>query len=517
MQIRETAIATPDKPAVILYPSGTVVTFGEMEARANQLAHYFRNHGLVEGDAVAILMENNEHMHTVMWAARRSGLYYVPINTHLTAAEAAYIVDNSAAKAIIGSDALQPVLAGLAEHLPNGLPPVLLTTVGGQERSGSRGASGLDGWATYPDAVADLPTTPIADEWDGDLLQYSSGTTGRPKGIKRDLPHLPPSETPGMMAALVSFWMNPDAVYLSPAPLYHTAPSVWSMQAQAGGITTVVLEKFDAEGALDAIAKHRVTHGQFVPVMFTRMLKLPEQVRNSYDVSSLQRVMHAAAPCPVEIKKQMIDWWGPIIDEYYASSEAIGATLITADEWLAHPGSVGKALTGIVHILDEDGNELPAGQAGEIFFEGGQDFEYLNDAEKTKAARDSHGWKTVGDIGYLDEDGYLYLTDRRHHMIISGGVNIYPQEAENMLVIHPKVMDAAVFGIPDDEMGQAVKGVVQTVDPADATEEFAQELLDWLRNQLAHYKCPRSISFEAQLPRTDTGKLYKQELITRYS
>lgn len=505
MQIRETAVATPEKPAVILYPSGTVVTFGEMEARANQLAHYFRDHGLVEGDAVAILIENNEHMHTVMWAARRSGLYYVPINTHLTAAEAAYIIDNSAAKAIVGSEALRPVLAGLAEHLPHGLPPVLLTT------------GDLDGWAKYPEAVADLPTTPIADEWDGDLLQYSSGTTGRPKGIKRDLPHLPPSETPGMMAALVSFWMNPEAVYLSPAPLYHTAPSVWSMQAQAGGITTVVLEKFDAEGALDAIQKYRVTHGQFVPVMFTRMLKLPEQVRLSYDVSSLQRVMHAAAPCPVEIKKQMIDWWGPIVDEYYASSEAIGATLISADEWLAHPGSVGKAMTGVVHILDEDGNELPAGQAGEIFFEGGADFEYLNDSAKTASSRDSHGWKTVGDIGYLDEDGYLYLTDRRHHMIISGGVNIYPQEAENMLVIHPKVMDAAVFGIPDDEMGQTVKGVVQTVDPADATPEFAEELLAWLRDQLAHYKCPRSISFEAQLPRTDTGKLYKQELINKYS
>lgn len=505
MQIRETAVATPDKPAVILYPTGTVVTFGEMEARANQLAHYFREHGLVEGDAVAILIENNEHMHTVMWAARRSGLYYVPINTHLTAAEAAYIVDNSAAKAIVGSEALRPVLEGLAEHLPNGLPAVLLTT------------GDLDGWAKYPDAVADLPTTPIADEWDGDLLQYSSGTTGRPKGIKRDLPHLPPSETPGLMAALVSFWMNPEAVYLSPAPLYHTAPSVWSMQAQAGGITTVVLEKFDAEGALDAIQKYGVTHGQFVPVMFTRMLKLPEQVRKSYDVSSLQRVMHAAAPCPVEIKKQMIDWWGPIVDEYYASSEAIGATLISADEWLAHPGSVGKAMTGVVHILDEDGNEVPAGQHGEIFFEGGADFEYLNDSAKTASSRDSHGWKTVGDIGYLDEDGYLYLTDRRHHMIISGGVNIYPQEAENMLVIHPKVMDAAVFGIPDEEMGQTVKGVVQTVDPADATPEFAEELLAWLRDQLSHYKCPRSISFEAQLPRTDTGKLYKQELIARYS
>ncbi|QNJ93724.1 acyl-CoA synthetase [Mycolicibacterium fluoranthenivorans] len=506
MQIRETALATPDKPAVILYPAGTVVTFGEMEARANQLAHYFRSRGLREGDAVAILMENTEHMHTIMWAARRSGLYYVPINTHLTAAEAAYIIDNSEAKAIVGSAALRDVCAELAAHLPSGLPAVLLTT-----------ADDLDGWAQYPAAVADQPETPIDDERDGDLLQYSSGTTGRPKGIKRALPHLPPSETPGLMAALVSIWMNPDAVYLSPAPLYHTAPSVWSMQAQAGGITTVVLEKFDAEGALDAIQKHGVTHGQFVPVMFTRFLKLPEQVRRSYDVSSLQRVMHAAAPCPVEIKKQMIDWWGPIVDEYYASSEAIGATLISAQEWLTHPGSVGKAMTGIVHILDESGNELPAGAAGEIFFEGGQDFEYLNDAEKTKSARDSRGWKTVGDIGYLDEDGYLYLTDRRHHMIISGGVNIYPQEAENVLVTHPKVMDAAVFGIPDAEMGQSVKGVVQTVDPDDATEEFGQELLAWLRDNLAHYKCPRSISFEAQLPRTDTGKLYKQELINKYS
>ena len=273
-----------------------------------------------------------------------------------------------------------------------------------------------------------------------------------------------------MMAGLIGFWMHPDAVYLSPAPLYHTAPSVWSMQTQAGGITTVVLEKFDAEGALDAIQKHRVTHGQFVPVMFTRMLKLPEAVRNSYDVSSLERVMHAAAPCPVEIKKQMIDWWGPIVDEYYASSEAIGSTLITAEDWLTHPGSVGKSMMSALHILDEDGNELPPGEAGEIYFEGGFDFEYLNDPGKTASSRDSHGWKTVGDIGYLDEDGYLYLTDRRHHMIISGGVNIYPQEAENILVTHPKVMDAAVFGIPDDEMGQRVKGVVQTVDPADATD-----------------------------------------------
>ncbi|GJF17072.1 acyl-CoA synthetase [Mycolicibacterium cyprinidarum] len=506
MQIRDTAVATPDKPAIIMYPSGTVVTFGELEARANRLAHLFRAAGLVEGDAVAILMENNEHMHAVMWAARRAGLYYVPINTNLTAAEAAYIIDNSSAKAIVGSAKLTETLAGLGAELPNGLPSVLVIADGA-----------LEGWRSYPECVADQPDTPISDEIEGDLLQYSSGTTGRPKGIKRQLQHVLPPEAPGMMAALVSFWMHPDAVYLSPAPLYHTAPSVWSMQTQAGGITTVVMEKFTAEGALDAIARHRITHGQFVPVMFTRMLKLPRDIRTSYDVSSLERVMHAAAPCPVEIKQQMIDWWGPIVDEYYASSEAHGSTLITAQEWLTHPGSVGRVMNGALHILDEEGNELPPGQAGEIYFEGGADFEYLNDAAKTASSRDARGWKTVGDIGYVDEDGYLYLTDRRHHMIISGGVNIYPQEAENLLVTHPLVMDAAVFGIPDDEMGQQVKAVVQTVEPADATDTFADELIDWLRDRLAHYKCPRSISFQAQLPRTDTGKLYKQELIAQYS
>lgn len=506
MQIREHAQATPDKPAVVMYPSGQTVTFGELEARANRLAHLFRAHGLREGDAVAILMENNEHYHAAMWGARRAGLYYVPINTHLTAAEAAYIIDNSAAKAVLGSAALAPVLAGLADHLPRGLPELRIIADGD-----------LEGWLSYPECVADQPVTPIDDEIEGDLLQYSSGTTGRPKGIRRPLPHVPPAEAPGLMTALVSFWGNPDGIYLSPAPLYHTAPSVWSMTFQAAGIPVVVMERFDAEGALDAIARHRVTHGQFVPVMFTRMLKLPQAVRDSYDVSSLERVMHAAAPCPVEIKKQMIDWWGPIVDEYYASSEAIGSTLITAEEWLAHPGSVGRVMAGALHIVDEDGTELPPGQAGEVYFESGATFEYLNDAEKTKASRHERGWMTVGDIGYLDDDGYLYLTDRRHHMIISGGVNIYPQEAENMLVTHPRVMDAAVFGIPDEEMGQSVKGVVQLVDHAEATAEFAQELLVWLRERLSHYKCPRSISFTETLPRTDTGKLYKQSLIEKYS
>ena len=380
MQIRPHIGA--DKPAVILHPSGTVITFDDLEARANRLAHRFRQAGLREGDTVAILMENNEHIHAAMWAARRSGLYYVPINTHLTAAEAAYIIDNSSAKAIIGSAALTETCKHLDEHLPGGLPGLLMIADGD-----------LEGWQRYPECVADKPDTPIDDEREGDLLQYSSGTTGRPKGIKRELPHASPAESPGMMSALVGFWMTPESIYLSPAPLYHTAPSVWSMSAQAGGITIVVMEKFDPEGTLDAIQRHRVTHGQFVPAMFTRMLKLPQAVRDSYDLSSLQRVMHAAAPCPVEIKKQMMDWWGPIIDEYYASSEAIGSTLISAEDWLAHPGSVGKPMLGGVHILGRDGAELSPGEPGEIYFEGGYSFEYLNDPAKT-AASNTFGWVT---------------------------------------------------------------------------------------------------------------------------
>jgi long-chain acyl-CoA synthetase len=491
------------KPAVILAASGTVIGFDELEERANRLAHHWRSAGLRHGDTVAAIMENNEHVHAVMWAARRSGLYYALINTHLTPAEAAYIVDNSGAKAIIGSRATRVVCEGLAKNVPECLMIA---------------DDDLDGWLRYPECVAEQQSTPIPDESEGDLLQYSSGTTGRPKGIRRELAGVSPAEAPNMLAPLLSaVGITGDSIYLSPAPLYHTAPSFWSMAVQSLGGTTVVMEKFDPEAALDCIQRYGITHGQFVPAMFVRMLKLPEAVRMSYDVSSLQRVVHAAAPCPVDIKKQMIEWWGPIIDEYYASSEAVGASFIRAEDWLEHPGSVGRPLVGIPHILDENGEELPAGQPGEIYYEGGHPFRYLKEEAKTSAATDPHGWRTVGDVGYLDDDGYLYLTDRRHHMIISGGVNIYPQEAEDLLISHPKVLDAAVFGIPDDEMGQSVKAVVQTVDPADAVEEFGTELLGWLRNRLAHYKCPRSVSFEPQLPRTDAGKLYKQVLVEKYS
>lgn len=504
MHIREHLNA--ENPAVVLYPSGIAISFAQLEVRANQLAHYFRKAGLREGDAVAVVMENNVHLHAVMWAARRTGLYYVLVNTHLTPAEAAYILSDSGAVAVVASSALRD-LAGQAVALLDEAPTVRLLA-----------DEDADGWHRYPDCAAGLPGTPINHEVEGDLLQYSSGTTGRPKGIRRELPHTRPAESPVQLQPMLSLLgINRESVYLNPAPLYHTAPAYWSMSVQALGATVVVMEKFTPDGALEAISRYGVTHGQFVPAMFVRMLKLPVPERLSYDTSSLQRVLHAAAPCPQDVKRQMIDWWGPIVDEFYSSSEGAGISFIRAEDWLTHPGSVGKPVLGIPHIVDEDGTELPAGRPGILYFENAMPFEYLGDPAKTVAARNDRNWSTVGDIGYLDEDGYLYLTDRRHHMIISGGVNIYPQEAEDALISHPKVLDAAVFGIPDDEMGQSVKAVVQLVTPTVDPAAVSEELLSWIRQRLAHYKCPRSISIEAQLPRSDTGKLFKQVLVAKYS
>ncbi|ASW88169.1 acyl-CoA synthetase [Mycobacterium intracellulare] len=490
----------------MLHHSGVVVTFAELEASANRLAHFLRRSGMVAGDTVAVLMENNEHIHAAMWAAKRSGLYYTLLNTHLSPSEIAYIVADSGAKALISSRALRDVCRQLPEELPSGLPPVALIA-----------DDDLPGWRRYPECVATEPSTPIADECDGQLLQYSAGSTGRPKGIRRPLnpggAGLSNLSTPVFGALGVT----DQSVYLSPAPTYHTAPAMWTMAAQAAGATTILMEKFDAEQALDCIQRRGVTHAQFVPTMFVRMLRMPEEARTRYDLSSLRRVVHAAAPCPPAIKRQMIEWWGPIVDEYYGSSEGAGISFIRADEWLAHPGSVGRPMLGTPHILDEDGTELGPGQIGEIYYAGGYPFEYLNDQAKTAAARSPEGWVTVGDVGYLDDDGYLYLTDRRNHMIISGGVNIYPQESENLLVSHPLVVDAAVFGVPDPVMGQSVTAVVQLADPALACDGLADELIGWLRNRMAHYKCPRSLYFEAQLPRTDAGKLYKRKLIGKYA
>lgn len=494
-------------PAVVLHPSGTRLTFAELESRANRLAHFLRDAGLREGDTVALMMDNGEHTHAVMWAARRCGLYYAMINTHLTPAEAAYIIGDSGAVAVIASSAMRDVCAALPAYFDGGLPALRVLA-----------DDDLDGWLRYPECVTGYADSPLDDEREGDLLQYSSGTTGRPKGIRRELPHAEPMNVPSILTPLLeAVGLTGDSVYLSPAPLYHTAPAYWSMSVQALGGTVVVMERFDPEKALDAIERYQVTHGQFVPAMFVRMLKLDDAVRSAYDVSSLRRVVHAAAPCPVEIKKQMIAWWGPIVDEYYAASEAVGASFIKAEDWLAHPGSVGRPLVGTPHILDDDGHEVPTGVVGTIFYDGGLPFTYLNDAVKTAQARDGRGWVTVGDVGYVDDEGYLYLTDRRSHVIISGGVNIYPQEAENLLVTHPDVLDAAVFGVPDADMGQSVMAVVQLLHAGAAGEAMAAHLLEWTRERLAHYKCPRRIVFEPVLPRSDAGKLYKRHLVEKYS
>ena len=304
--------------------------------------------------------------------------------------------------------------------------------------------------------------------------------------------------------------------YLSPAPLYHSAPIYWTMAVHRLGGTAVVMEKFDPRTALALIEKYRITHSNMVPTMFVRMLKLDEDVRLSYDHSSLVQVIHAAAPCPVDVKRAMIEWWGPIISEFYSSSEGSGATFVTSTDWLQHPGTVGKAMLGVMHILDDSGKPVPVGEVGTIWAETPQPFEYLNDQEKTQQQQNEHGWTTVGDVGYLDDDGFLYLTDRKSYMIISGGVNIYPQEAEDVLIGHPKVYDVAVFGVPNPDFGEEVKAVVQPVSMDEAGPELADELIAYCKSRLASYKCPRSVDFDAELPRSDAGKLYKRRLKERY-
>jgi long-chain acyl-CoA synthetase len=499
------AKSAPERPAVIMAATGETVTYAQLDARSNQLAHLLRERGLGPAAVLAVCMENNSSYHVAQWAARRSGLYFVPINNHLTADEVGYIVNDSGADALITSAAT----AALAERLP----PSAIPGVGTRLILDAD----VDGWDHLRTAMAAQPETPIADEMEGDLLQYSSGTTGRPKGIKRPFVERPISlEADATVAFLRAIQFSEGGVFLSPAPLYHTAPIVWSSGVHRMGGTSVVMEKFDPVQALELIEHYRVTHSLMVPTMFVRMLKLPQEQRESHDVSSLQTVIHAAAPCPVEIKRQMIDWWGPRISEFYSSSEVAGATFITADDWLAHPGSVGRPMIGVPHVLDEGGTEVPAGEIGQLWFSGGMPFEYHNDPEKTKQAWDKQGWATVGDVGYVDSEGYVYLTDRKSFMIISGGVNIYPQEAENVLIEHARVLDAAVFGIPNAEMGEEVKAVVQPRNPDDAGPELERELMAYCRTRLASYKCPKSIDFRTELPRSDTGKLFKKELQQEY-
>ncbi|HEY8527593.1 MAG TPA: acyl-CoA synthetase [Acidimicrobiales bacterium] len=498
------AARTPDAPAIIMGSSGETVTYAQLEDRSSRLARALRDRGLGEGDHIAILMENNRQFLEVAWAAQRSGLYYTAINSHLRPAEVQHVLDDCGARALVASRAVAEVVAGLD-----------LSRLDVRVAD----AGDLPGFDRYGDVLAATAPGPLPGEREGRDMLYSSGTTGRPKGVRKELPGTPfgdPSAAPVQIAqGIVALGVGPGAVYLSPAPLYHAAPLVYSMSMHRTGATVVVMERFDARACLELIERHRVTHAQFVPTMFVRMLRLPEEERRRYDLSSLRFAVHAAAPCPIPVKRQMIDWWGPIVHEYYAGTEDIGSTFITAEEWLAHPGSVGRPRDEC-HIVGEDGEELPPGQPGLVYFAGGRPFEYHNDPHKTASITNERGWRTLGDIGYLDEDGYLYLTDRQAHMIISGGVNIYPQEAENVLAGHPAVADVAVIGVPDDEMGEAVKAVVEPVDPAAAGPELEAELLERCRAALATYKCPRTVDFVDSLPRDPNGKLYKRVLRERY-
>ncbi len=499
------AKATPDKAAYIMAASGETVTYRELDERSNQGAQLFRALGVQPNDAIAIFMDNSPRYYEVLWAAQRSGLRFTCISSKLTVGEVEYIVKDSGAKVLIASAAVADVALEVAPLIPG----VKLYMVEGAKAP----------FENFEAARAPMPVTPIADESAGSAMLYSSGTTGRPKGVKRagvDGPQ--PIDAPNGLAMIgqALFGYEPDMVYLSPAPLYHAAPLGWTMAVHALGGTVILMERFDAEQALGYIEQYKVTCAQWVPTHFVRMLKLPEEARARYDVSSLKKVFHAAAPCPVPVKEAMIGWWGPIVQEYYAGTEGNGFCVITSEEWLNKKGSVGRSMTAELKICDENGDPVPPRTEGTVYFAGGGEFEYHNDPAKTAESRNRHGWTTLGDVGWVDEDGYLFLTDRKSFMIISGGVNIYPQEIENLLIGHPKVADVAVIGAPHEEMGEEVVAVIQPADWNDIGEELAAELNAYARANLSHVKTPRRIDFMQELPRHATGKLYKRLIRDAY-
>ena len=497
------AASNPEGIAYRLLESGQSVTWAELEQRSRRCAALLIERGLSPGDGIAIYLDNHLRYFEILWAAHRIGLYYTTISRHLKAAETLYIVGDCGAKALFTSARLLSEAGDLAKgtaHL--------------NRFSLDAAAPGFEDYEaalqTIPAAVA-LPDTP-----EGTDFSYSSGTTGLPKGIKRPLA--------GANSFFVAEpndrtrWKDFDSntVYLSTAPFYHTAPVRWNMNVMRQGGSCVMMEKFDALAALNAIERYRVTHSQWVPTMFIRLLRLPESDRLGHDLSSLKFAVHAAAPCPVWVKQAMIDWWGLILYEYYSGTELAGRTSLNSQEWLEHQGSVGRPEFGAVHILGEDGRHLPQGEPGVIWFSGGPPFEYHGDPQKTQQSRNAQGWATYGDIGYLDADGYLYLTDRLANMIVSGGVNIYPQEAENVLSQHPSVHDVAVVGVPNEEFGEEVKAVVELRRDVAGSPALAQELIAYCRDRLSSIKCPRTVDFVASLPRTETGKLLKREVKRAY-
>ncbi len=501
----------PQRPAAILARDGSVRTFGELEARSCQFAQLMWAAGLRPGDHVAIFADNHLGYFDAYWAAMRSGLYFTTVNRYLTAEEAAYIVNDCGAQVLVASAAVSKTAS---EMLPLINECSIRLMLDGLDRT-------ADGFDSFEDAIAAYPAEPLAEQPRGSSMLYSSGTTGQPKGIKRPLDGTAITDPDLLGTGLVGgiFGFNDSTRYLSPAPLYHSAPLAFTTGTQSLGGTAVIMDRFDAAEALSFIERYEITHSQWVPTMFSRMLKLPAAERTRHDLSSHQVAVHAAAPCPVEVKRQMISWWGPILHEYYAGTELNGFCYVNSQDWLERPGTVGKPLIGEIHICDDEGQELPVGEEGTIYFEREEPaFEYHNDPAKTADSRHHANelWSTLGDVGRVDEGGYLYLTDRKAFMIISGGVNIYPQEIEDCLVLHPKVADAAVFGVPNTDFGEEVKAVVQPVASVTADDDLATELLGYCREHLAGYKVPRTVDFRDELPRLPTGKLYKRILRDEY-
>jgi long-chain acyl-CoA synthetase len=497
---RRHAIERPDDVAFRISTSTETVTFAQLEARANQAAHAFRKLGLKRGDHIVILMENRREFLEICFAADRTGLYYTTASTHLTNDEIQYIIGDCHASLVLVSDTLAERILTFANALRSDRPVMVVGDT-------------HEAFPSFGEMSASMPVTPVLDESQGLDMLYSSGTTGRPKGVKWALPDQPVG-SPSMLIELLSglFGYGCGTRYLCPAPLYHAAPLRHTMVTIRTGGSAVIMPKFDAETALALIEAERITHSQWVPTMFVRLLKLPDEVRHRYSLDSMTMAVHAAAPCPIDVKRRMIEWWGPIIHEYYAGTENNGFTALTTAEWLSHVGSVGSPKLGVIHICDENGAELPIGAEGEVFFENGHQFEYHNDPDKTRSSRNARGWTTLGDIGRLDDEGYLYLTDRKSFVIISGGVNIYPQEVENLLLQHEAVLDAAVIGIPNEDFGEEVKAVVQLVEGVEGNERLSSELVTFCRARLSPFKCPRSVDFRAEFPRSPTGKLLKRQI-----
>jgi long-chain acyl-CoA synthetase len=499
------AAKDPSKLALV-EPNGREWTRGELVASCNRIVHGLRALGLGKGDVVAAVLPNDAAIIELYLAVAQAGMYLVPINWHLTAPEIAYIVQDSEAKVFVADERFGEACKKAAAE--SNFPAERRFAVGK-----------IDGFRPFAELSAGQPDTTPEDRAAGAVMNYTSGTTGRPKGVRRKLPPIDPDIAATLLTGFFAmFGIKPEDgnVHLCGSPLYHTAVLVFSSTSLHYGHAVVLMERWTPEMCLEAIQKYRVTTSHMVPTQFHRLLALPEDVRKKYDVTSTRCMVHAAAPCPVDVKKRMIEWWGPAICEYYAATEG-GGTLVGAEEWMKKPGTVGRPWAGAeIRIYDDAGNPLPPGQIGTVYMKlGAADFEYYKDKDKTRKNR-IENFFTVGDVGLLDEDGYLFLRDRKADMIISGGVNIYPAEIENEFLSHPKVGDIAVFGIPHEEWGEEVRAVVEPAAGIAPGPELERELLDWAKDRIAKYKTPKTIDFIAEMPRDPNGKLYKRKLRDPY-